>query len=134
MEMKRLSAAIASTAMLWAVPVVAHHSFAAEYDRSKPITLHGKLVKVEWVNPHGWFHVDVADPDTKEVVTWAVESGSTNQLIRSGLRKTDFPVGSDLVIEGFRAKNGTPTINGTSVKFSDGRNFFLGATRPGAPK
>jgi hypothetical protein len=107
--------------------LAAHHSFAAEFDGTKPITLKGKLSKMEWVNPHGWLHVDVTQPDGK-VVTWAVETGATNALMRRGLRQVDFPIGSDLVVEGFRAKNGSPTANGRSVTFADGRNFFLGAT------
>ena len=110
-----------------AAGVAAHHSFAAEFDGNSPITLKGTLSKMEWVNPHGWLHIDVTQPDGK-VVTWAVETGATNALMRRGLRQADFPIGSALVVEGFRAKNGSPTANGRSVLFADGRNFFLGAT------
>ena len=124
--MKRFFAGVAGIALLGAAPVVAHHSFSAEFDATKPITLRGKLTKMDWVNPHGWLYIDVAQPDGK-VVNWAVESGSPNQLIRKGLRQADFPIGSELVIDGYRARNGTPTANGTAVKFADGRNFFLGA-------
>ena len=131
--MKKFAMAIASAAILWAaVPAVAHHSFAAEFDEKQPITLRGKLSKMEWVNPHGWLHVDVTQPDGK-VVTWAIEAGGPNALLRRGLRKTDFPIGSELIVEGYRAKNGSPTANGTTVKFADGRNFFLGSSdSPGA--
>ncbi len=105
----------------------AHHSFSAEFDGNAPITLKGKLSKMEWVNPHGWLHIDVAQPDGK-VVTWAVETGATNALMRRGLRQADFPIGSEVVVQGFKAKNGSPSANGSSVTFADGRNFFLGAS------
>ena len=125
--MKRLSLVVAALALLWAVPAVAHHSFAAEFDVDEPITLMGKLTQMEWLNPHGWLHVDVEQPDGT-VVSWAIEVGGPNALLRRGLRQTDFPIGSELTIEGYRAKNGTPTASGTTVNFSDGRNFFLGAS------
>ena len=128
--MKKLSLVVAGLALLWAVPAVAHHSFAAEFDASKPITLKGKLTKMEWLNPHGWLHIDVTQPDGK-VVSWAIEAGAPNALLRRGLRPTDFPLGSELIIDGYRAKNGSPTANGTTVKFADGRNFFLGAASEG---
>ena len=129
----RLSVVGAAAALLLAaVPVLAHHSFAAEFDADKPVTLKGTLTKMEWINPHGWIYVDVKGPDGK-VVNWAIESGAPNALIRSGLRKTDFPVGTEVVIEGYRSKNGTPTANGITVKLTDGRNFFMGSSGTGAP-
>jgi hypothetical protein len=112
-----------------AAPVYAHHAFAAEYDANKPVSIRGKLTKVEWVNPHGWIHVDVTD-DSGRVTSWAVETGSPNALLRRGLRKTDFTAGLEVIINGYRAKNGTPTINGTSVKLPDGRNLFTGGSSP----
>jgi Family of unknown function (DUF6152) len=118
--------------LLAAVPVAAHHSFAAEFDANAPITLKGTLTKMEWVNPHGWIYVDVKGPDGK-VTNWAVEAGAPNALLRRGLRKTDFPNGTEVIIEGFRAKNGSNTINGRSVKMLDGRNFFMGSSGTGAP-
>src|SRR3984957_1394755 len=113
-------------------PALAHHSFAAEYSVDQPITLKGTLTKVEWTNPHGWIYIDVKDDDGK-VTNWAVEFGAPNALLRRGLRKTDFPAGVELLVKGYRAKSGSPTITGTSVKFPDGRNLFTGSSNPDAP-
>jgi hypothetical protein len=115
-----------------AAPAYAHHAFAAEYDALRPIVLKGSLTKLEWVNPHAWLHVDVVGEDGK-VTNWAIEFGAPNALLRRGLRKTDFPAGLPVIINGFRAKNGAPTVNGTSVKFPDGRDLFTGSSGTGAP-
>jgi Family of unknown function (DUF6152) len=114
------------------LPAMAHHSFAAEYSSDQPVTLKGTLTKVEWTNPHGWVYLDVKGEDGK-VTNWAIEFGAPNALLRRGLRKTDFPTGLELVVKGYRAKNRTPTINGTSVTFPDGRNLFTGSSGPDAP-
>ena len=128
--------AFAGLVLLWTVPMAAHHSFAAEFDEKQPIELKGTLTQLDWLNPHGWLHIDVKGPDGK-VVNWAVEAGAPNALVRRGLRKTDFPIGSEVVVKGYRAKSGAPSASGTTVTFGDGRNFFLGATegpaQPAAP-
>jgi Family of unknown function (DUF6152) len=119
-------------AALAGVPALAHHSFAAEYDIDQPITLKGTLTKMEWTNPHGWVYLDVKD-DGGKVTNWAVEFGAPIVLLRRGLRKSDFPTGVELLVKGYRAKNGTATINGTSVKLPDGRNLFTGSSGGDAP-
>ena len=133
MEMRVPVVALAILLVWSAAPARAHHSFAAEFDASQPVTLTGTLTRMEWVNPHGWIYVDVKGPDGR-VTNWAIEAGGPTQLLKRGLRKTDFPPGIEVKITGFRARNGTPTANGQAVTLKDGRNFFLGApTTPGAP-
>jgi hypothetical protein len=125
MKMKLLSAFLGCGLLLTALPVSAHHSFAAEFDISKPVQLKGTLTKMAWVNPHGWIYIDVKTPDGK-VENWAIEAGGPTALLRRGLRASDFPVGLEVVVEGYRAKDGNPKANGQKVTFADGRNFFLG--------
>lgn len=113
--------------LLSTLSMQAHHSFAAEFDINQPVTMTGTLTKMEWVNPHGWIYIDVKEADGK-VVNWAIEAGGPTALLRRGLRKTDFPAGVEVKVEGFRAKSGAPKANGRSVTLKDGRNFFLGAS------
>jgi len=111
----------------------AHHSFSAEYSMDQPITLKGTLTKIEWTNPHSWIYVDVKGDDGK-VTNWAVEFGAPNALLRRGLRKSDFPTGVELMVKGYRAKDASATINGTSVKLPDGRNLYTGSAESDAPR
>ena len=128
----RTTIAIAGASLLLAsVPVWAHHAFAAEFDANQPIKLTGTLVKWEMINPHSWFHLDVKNPDGT-VASWLIEGGSPNQLIRLGLTKNSLAVGTELVIEGYLAKDGTNKGVGRNFTFTDGRRLFLGGSAPGA--
>ena len=121
-----------SFVLLVARAAAAHHSFAAEFDGTKPVTLKGAVTKVEWVSPHGWIHVDVKGADGK-IVSWAVETGSPNALQRRGVKKSDFPIGVEVVVSGYRAKNGTPTANASTFTLPDGRELIAGSSGTGAP-
>ncbi len=120
-----LSSLSAIGLLLMTASAVAHHSFAAEFDIEKPIELRGTLTGMDWVNPHGWLYIDVENSDGT-VTNWAIEAGGATQLLRRGLRKTDFPPGIEVLVSGYLARNGEPVVNGRSVTTPDGRNFFLG--------
>jgi len=119
--------------VLTAVPVAAHHAFAAEFDARKPIKLRGTVVKMEWINPHSWIHIDVKRPDGK-VERWMIEGGPPNALYRRGFTKDSLPVGTDILVEGFRAKDGSNRGNGRDLTFSNGKKLFLGSSGTGAPR
>jgi hypothetical protein len=112
--------------LISAAPAVAHHSFAAEYDRAKPISFKGKVTKVEWMNPHIYFYVDVADANGK-VINYAVEGGAPNGLYRSGWRKDSLKAGDMVSVDGWRAKDGSNTVNAGSVILPDGKKVFAGS-------
>jgi hypothetical protein len=109
-------------------PLVAHHSISAEFDTSKPITFSGKVTKVEWMNPHIWYYVDVKSPDGS-VTTWAISGGAPGQLMRRGITKDLLVLGSEVNVEGFKAKDGSNNGFGQRVTYPDGRNVFT-ATDP----
>ena len=116
-----------------AASVRAHHSFAAEYDANKPITLTGTVQRVDFVNPHGWIYIQVQEPAGKPV-TWNVEMGSPNSLIRRGFTKDSVPAGTMVVVNGYRAKDGSRTVNSSSITLPDGRRLFTGSPGTGAPQ
>ncbi len=111
----------------------AHHSFLAEFDPDQPLQLRGTLTKIELINPHSWFHIDVVGEDG-EVVSWAIEAGTPNTLYRKGINRNTLPVGVEIVVDGYRAKNGTNTMSGRDITFPDGRELYLEGSAPPAPE
>jgi len=119
--------AVASLLILSAVPATAHHSFAAQYDRNKPITLSGPVTKLEWINPHGRLFIDVKDASGK-VVNWEIELGAPAILMRNGWKRADVPVGGVVTVTGFLAKDGSNMANASSVTLADGKRVFAGSS------
>ena len=115
-----------------AAPVIAHHSFAGEFDANKRVKIKGTVVKMEWVNPHSWIHIDVTGPDGK-VERWTVEGGAPNALLRRGWTKNSLPYGIEIIVEGFQAKDGANRANGLDITFPDGRKLSVGSSGSGAP-
>jgi hypothetical protein len=116
------------------MPIRAHHAFGAEFDPDAPIRLKGKVVKLEWVNPHAWIHIEVTKPDgTKEV--WMVEGGTPNTLLRRGLTRESLTYGTVLIVDGYQTKDHSlKRANGRDVTFEDGRKIFMGSSGTGAPR
>ena len=118
--------------LLVARSVTAHHAFAAEFDADKPVTLKGTLVKMEWVNPHGWIHIDVKEPDGK-VITWRGETGAINALVRRGWTKESLKAGMKLTLDGYLARDGSKKMTAMNVVLPDGSKLFAGSSGTGAP-
>jgi hypothetical protein len=119
--------------LMSAAALSAHHSFAAEFDANQPIQLRGTVAKVEWINPHTWIHLDVKKPDGS-TERWMIEGGTPNTLLRRGLTKASLPEGTELLVDGYKAKNGSNRANGRDLTFPDGRKLFMGSSGTGAPR
>jgi len=135
MRTKLLSTAAAAAFLVAvaAVQVSAHHSFAAEFDAKRPVKLRGTVVKMEWINPHSWIHIDVKDPASGKVERWMVEGGAPNALLRRGWNKKSLTEGTEIMVEGFQAKDGANRANGRDITFPDGKKLFVGSSGTGAP-
>jgi len=130
----KLSSCIAGIAAAVAVAVSAHahHAFSAEFDGAKPVRLEGTVTKWEWINPHAWINIDVTN-EAGDVEKWRIEGGAPNALIRRGWTKDSLPPGTQIVVEGFLARDGSQRASGRSITFADGKRLFVGSTGIGAP-
>jgi hypothetical protein len=132
MKVRSLCGLVAAGLMLAAIPAVAHHSFAAEYDSNKPINLTGAVTKMEWTNPHARFYADVKGADGT-VINWEFELGSPNGLMRRGWTRNSLKPGDMISVEGYTAKDGSHLVNARTVSLADGRKIFAGAAEDGGP-
>ena len=131
MRTRRALVAAGVGLLLAAAPMKAHHAFSAEFDIDRPVKLDGTLTKWEMINPHTWFHIDVKDPDGK-VATWMVEGGSPNQLVKGGVTKHTLAIGTELIIEGYQAKDRSNKAVGRNLELPDGRRILLGGSADSA--
>ena len=110
----------------------AHHAFAAEFDVDKPLQLRGKVIKMEWINPHSWIHIAVPDEKTGKVNEWMIECGPPNGLLRRGFSKASLPAGTEILVVGWQAKDDSFRANGSSITLQDGTKLFLGSSKDSA--
>ena len=128
--MRRLfSISLLAVAPLCAAPVLAHHSFAAEFDMNQPIKLRGTVTEIEFINPHSWIHIDVKKDDGS-VEKWAIEGGTPNTLFRMGVTQKSLPVGTEILVDGYRSRDGANRANGRDITLPDGKKLFLGGSAP----
>lgn len=121
-------ACLAAGYLLAAGAGYAHHAFATEFDVESPVALEGTVTRVELINPHSWIHIEVVD-DSGEAITWMIEGGSPNALVRRGITKASIPIGSELVVRGYQARDGSYRAVGRDMRFADGRELFFQGTR-----
>jgi Family of unknown function (DUF6152) len=125
-------AAAAAGVLISTVSLLAHHAFTAEFDTKKPVKLRGTIAKIEMVNPHSWIYIDVKNDDGS-VSQWMLEAGSPNVLVRRGFSKAAIPKGTEVIFEGFQAKDGSNRANGRDITFPDGKKLFIGSTGSEGP-
>lgn len=132
LKMGAALAAFTGLAMIAGTQAVAHHAFSAEFDPNRPVLLRGPIVRVEWVNPHTWIHLEVTNDDGSTTV-WMVEGGTPNTLLRRGLTRASISPGTMIVVDGYQSKDRSARANGRDVTFEDGQKFFMGSSGTGAP-
>ena len=132
--MRRTFAVVIASAglLMAAVPAIAHHAFAAEFDAKRPIKLQGTVTKMEWINPHAWIHIDVKKPDGT-VEAWMIEGGTPNTLLRRGFTKDSLQPGTEIIVDGYQAKDGSHRANGRDLTLPNGQKLFMGSSGTGAP-
>ena len=132
MDLHRVIALGAAALLAGSSSAFAHHSFGAEFDANKPVQLRGTVVKVEWINPHTWIHIDVKQPDGT-MVRWMIEGGTPNTLLRNGLMRDSLPPGTEIIVDGYRAKDGSQLVDARRVTLPDGRIVSGGSAGDGGP-
>jgi hypothetical protein len=132
-SVKIAAAVLTCVLLISAMPAAAHHSFAAEYDSTKPVNVTGRLTKVEWMNPHIWFYLDVKD-EKGNVTSWGFSAAPPGVLMRRGISKDVLKLGSVIKVEGFRARDGSNNANGGKVTFADGRSVFTASAEDKTPQ
>jgi len=135
--MKNLSrtcfAALLAVPLLVGVKASAHHAFGAEFDPNRPLILRGPVVKIEWTNPHAWFHIEHTNEDGTKTV-WMVEAGTPNTLLRRGIHRNSVPIGTEVVVDGYQSKDLSKRANGRNMTFANGQTMFMGSSGTGAPR